>query len=398
MADAVAARYQKRLNRYVTAMKNEKPDMIPIRPFVAEFTAKYAGYTCQEVSHDYNKAFAAARLCASDFDWDAIVPNMVYVWTGLTEAIGLKYYAVPGIHITGDVGFQYREPEEKQAYMKPEEYDQMIEDPTGFLFNVWLPRVAKKVQKPGDPVTLEHNMSFLKGGMAMMEYFHSFGPQIQRMRDEIGVVSAICGILKAPLDILADKFRGYLGLVSDLYERPKKVLQACEALMPHLTKMALMTADPAKQVPVAFWMHRSCCPFISQEHFDTIFWPTLKPIVLELWKNGHQTLFYAEGSWDKHLESFLELPEGSIVYHVDRGDIVKTHKMIGHKFCLSGGVPNAMLSYGTADEVRQRCKFIIDNVARDGGYIMDASAIIQNDASIENIRAMTEFTREHGQY
>ena len=34
--------YQTRLSRYLTAMRNEKPDMVPIRPFVAEFTAKYA--------------------------------------------------------------------------------------------------------------------------------------------------------------------------------------------------------------------------------------------------------------------------------------------------------------------------------------------------------------------
>jgi len=37
-------------------------------------------------------------------------------------------------------------------------------------------------------------------------------------------------------------------------------------------------------------------------------------------------------------------------------------------------------------------------VAVDGGYIMDASAIIQNDASIENVKAMTEFTRDYGIY
>ena len=41
---------------------------------------------------------------------------------------------------------------------------------------------------------------------------------------------------------------------------------------------------------------------------------------------------------------------------------------------------------------------IIDGVARDGGYIMDASAIVQNDASVENVRAMTDFTREYGVY
>ena len=47
--------YQARLARYLTALRNEKPDRVPIRPFVAEFTAKYAGMTCQDVVHDYQK-------------------------------------------------------------------------------------------------------------------------------------------------------------------------------------------------------------------------------------------------------------------------------------------------------------------------------------------------------
>lgn len=34
----------------------------------------------------------------------------------------------------------------------------------------------------------------------------------------------------------------------------------------------------------------------------------------------------------------------------------------------------------------------------DGGYIMDASAIIQDDTSVENMRAMTDFCREYGVY
>ena len=37
-------------------------------------------------------------------------------------------------------------------------------------------------------------------------------------------------------------------------------------------------------------------------------------------------------------------------------------------------------------------------MARDGGYIMDASAILQNDAKVENMRAMTDFTRDYGVY
>ena len=286
--------YAQRLNRYVTAMRNEKPDRIPIRPFVAEFTARYAGYTCQEVTHDYEKAFAAVRRCAADFDWDAVVANMVYVWTGLTQAIGLKYYGVPGVDVPPDTGFQYREPPEQDAFMKPDEYDRLIEDPTGFLFNVWLPRVSTEVSAEGEPTSCRNNLSFLKGGMAMLNYFNAFGEQNARLRSECAAVSAISGILKAPMDILADKLRGYIGLAMDLLRQPDKVLAACRALMPHLTHVALSGADPDKNVPITIWMHRGCVPFVSPDHFNNIYWPTLKPIIEEIWAHGHQVLFYAE--------------------------------------------------------------------------------------------------------
>ena len=140
-------------------------------------------------------------------------------------------------------------------------------------------------------------------------------------------------------------------------------------------------------------MHRGGVPFVSPEIFKNIYWATVKPIIEELWADGHQTLFYAEGKWDHHLESFAELPDQSIVYHVDQGDIFKAHRALGEKFCISGGVPNVLLARGSTDDVRQCCKKIIDGVARDGGYIMDASAIVQNDARVENVKAMTDFTR-----
>jgi len=390
--------YTQRMDRYTTAMRNEKPDKIPIRPFVAEFTAKYAGYTAQEVTHDYQKAFAAARKCAADFDWDAVVGNMVYVWTGLVKAIGLKYYAVPGIELPPDTGFQYLEPPEDNAWMQPDEYDQLIEDPTGFLFNVWLPRVSTEVSPMGETTSYRNNLSFVKGGMAMMNYFNAFGTQADLLRRESGTVSALAGILKAPFDIIADKLRGYKGLCMDMFRQPDKVLAACEAMMPHLLHVAASGADPDRNVPVGLWMHRGCVPFLSPDQFERFYWPTLKQIIEGLWERGIQTLFYAEGEWNPNLKYIAQLPDLSIVYHVDRGDIFEVHKAVGHKFCLSGGIPNDLLAFGTPEDVRDCCKKIIDGVARDGGYIMDASAIMQDDSKIENVKAMTEFTREYGVY
>jgi hypothetical protein len=320
------------------------------------------------VAHDYNKAFEAAVKCAKDFDWDAVVPNMVYVWTGLAQAAGLRYYGIPGIGIPHTIGFNYIEPPEGEAFMQPDEYDALIDDPTGFLYETWLPRISTEVSTIGQASTSRNNMALVKSAMAMLQYFYAFGPQIARLRSECGTGSAIAGIFKAPFDIIADKLRGYLGLVDDMHTQPDKVLKACEALMPHLVNVGLTTADPSNQVPIGYWMHRGCVPFFNPKHFDSHYWPTLKPCIEEFWKNGHQTLFYAEGRWKHHFETF------------------------------SGGIPNMKLSWGTEDEVREFCMRVIKEVAKDGGYIMDAGAIMQDDTSVENMKVMNQVCREHGVY
>jgi uroporphyrinogen-III decarboxylase len=390
--------YQQRLTRYLTAMRNEKPDRVPIRPFVAEFTAKYAGFTCQDVAHDYTKAFEAAVKTAKDFDWDAVVANMVYVWTGLAQAAGLRYYGIPGIGIPHTSGFNYIEPSEDQAFMKADEYDALIDDPTGFLHQVWLPRVSAEASKMGEPCTYRNNLALVKSAMAMLSYFYAFGPQIARLRSECGTPSAIAGIFKAPFDIIADKLRGYVGLTLDMHTQPDKVLKACEALAPHLCHVGLTTSDPSKQVPIGFWMHRGCVPFINPRQFDSHYWPTLKPIIQEFWKHGHQTLFYAEGKWKHHLDAFRELPERSIVFHCDQDDVFHVHQKLHDKFAISGGIPNTLLSFGKPEEVRAFCRRVLAEVASNGGYIMDAGAIMQDDTSFENLRVLTDTAREYGGY
>lgn len=397
MEENMEKRYKESFARYVIAMNNGKPDRVPIRIFAAEFVAKYSGYTIQEITHQYEKAFDATIKCASDFEWDATVINMVYVWAGLVDSLGLKYYKIPGIGLDENTGFQYLEPsEEEDAYMKADEYDLLIENPTMYLANVWIPRVSNFMTPAGEPNNFKNNITWLKGGIAMMKYFSSFGPAIERMKNTCGTVPAIAGILKAPFDILADKLRGFRQLSADIYRRPEKVLKAVEALAPHLLRNAIASSDPNKQLPVGLWLHRGT--LFSAKIYEKFFWPTLKYIITELWKEGLQTLWYGEGDWNKWLEYTRELPDKSIIYHVDKEDIFEAHKVLGEKFCISGGIPNDLLAFGTPEDIKDCCKKIIKTVGKDGGYILDASAIIQNDAKVENIRALTESVKEFGNY
>jgi hypothetical protein len=48
--------------------------------------------------------------------------------------------------------------------------------------------------------------------------------------------------------------------------------------------------------------------------------------------------------------------------------------------------------------VRDFVKRVLAEVGRDGGYILDAGAIMQDDTRVENMRALTEAGREFGAY
>ena len=356
--------YQERLKRYLTACYNEQPDRIPIRIFSEELSAKYAGYTNFEAALHHEIQFESNRKFAVDLGCDAIQTNSIVNWVGMMKSIGWKFAKFPGIELPLNSCTQWTEPSnEEDALMKEDEYNELVNDPTAFMLNKWLPRFTSHINPAGDVVTFEHNMSFINGLVAYNQFFSEWGNAHLRLI-ESGIVPAVGSVLKAPLDIMGDKLRGYLNLVTDLLVRRDKVIEACHALMPHLLHNVLSNADPGKKIPSIIWMHRSHVPFISMEDFNEIYWPTLKPIIEELWANGHQIVLYAEGDWTPHLEAFAELPAKSVIFHVDKTDMIKAHEVLGGKFCISGGVPVGMLSNSSAPEVRTFCRKLFDKIGR----------------------------------
>ncbi len=389
-------KYAERMNRYVTAMNNQMPDRVPVRLFAEEFASKYAGVSNQDAAADYDIAFEVTRRCASDLGVDAAMCNGIVNWMGMSSMIGWKAVKFPGIGFPPEYVTQITEPgEEEEAHLKSDEFEEFAEDPTRFLGEKWLPRFTSHIHCCGEPVDFRHNMSLISGAMAFSQYMSDFAKYGELFK-AAGVVNANAGTLKAPLDLLADKLRGYLLTCFDLYERRDEVIKVCQAMMPHVLKTALNGADPDRNVPVTIWMHRGHTPYVSKRDFEEIYWETLRPVMEEIFKAGHQVLLYAEGNWDDGLEVFRQLPDASVIFHVDGTDIIKARDTLGGKFALSGGVHNELLAFGTKEDIEKRCKFILDNVANHCGYIMDAGMLIMDDAKTENVRAMVDYTLEHG--
>ncbi|AFM00717.1 MULTISPECIES: uroporphyrinogen decarboxylase family protein [Desulfitobacterium] len=383
--------YQERLARYLTAMEGKKPDKVPIRLQLSEFMAKYAGLDLQEVYYDLDKNIEAADKILADFDVDVIMGGPSLWWGTLHDAVGAKYLKFAGHQLAPNQQFQFVEKE----YMVPEDYDAFIENPTQWILESFLPRIHKEFSEPG---SFRANIALIKGAAGMVMVNERNKQAVDHWAQNYGMPIGVSGMVKAPFDTLGDTLRGLKGIMRDLRRRPEKVLSAMEVLVPHNIYYGLATSEGDRILPAFLPLHRGSYPFLNPHEWDTFYWPSLKKVIESLWAQGKRTMFYAEGNWTPYLEKIEELPEASIVFHVDQTDISKAKAALGHKFCISGNVPNSLMAYGSRSQVSEYVKRLLHDYAADGGFIMDTAGIMQTDVKVENVMALIETTRQYGVY
>jgi LacI family transcriptional regulator len=79
-------------------------------------------------------------------------------------------------------------------------------------------------------------------------------------------------------------------------------------------------------------------------------------------------------------------------------DIVGIKKRWGEEMALMGGIPTALLAYGSMDEIEQRVREYCVELAPGGGYVLGSSAGIIAGVPPENVVAMTQAAHSYGGY
>jgi uroporphyrinogen-III decarboxylase len=182
----------------------------------------------------------------------------------------------------------------------------------------------------------------------------------------------------------------------DLFRRPDTVLQAIERTIPLAIKQGVTAATMQGNPSVFIPLHKGADGFMSDEHFKTFYWPSLKAVILGLLEEGCIPCLFCEGSYNTRLDYLKELPEGTL-WIFDRTDIFKAKEIIGNNICIGGNVPAGKIITGTADDVKAYCKELIDKVGKGGGYLMSFGTAM-DEGKPETVHAMIDFTKEYGVY
>jgi hypothetical protein len=324
-----------------------------------------------------------------------------------------KLHKWPGHGIGDNVpSYQFVEGE----YMKPNEYDHLIQDPADFWLRVFLPRQAGVFKPWANFMHLNPMIGLPMGTITafstpeMQEMFKKIwaaGAEMNKWMKMVGEVSGTAlefgypgfggGFSGAPYDMLTDMARGTTGIMMDMYRQPDKIHEAMERLVPIVIETAVGTGENALCPIISMPLHKGEKGFMSPKQFETFYWPTFKKVLLGIINEGLVPLPFAEGNYIPRLDVIQDMPKGSLVWYFEYMDMAQAKQTVGKKNCIMGNLPVSIMVTGTAKQVEEGCRKLIDDCAAGGGYILTSSASV-DQGKIENLHAMMDTVKEYGIY
>jgi uroporphyrinogen-III decarboxylase len=405
--------YKARVTRFIKAIKLQEPDRVPVMLPAQYFPATYAGSSLKKAMYDYAELERAWLKYLREFEMDSFIPPSLVFPGKVLEILGYKIQKWPGHGLADNApSHQFVEGE----YMKASEYDDFIRDPADYLQRVFLPRSNTALQgfgklapitpmigipvsyvaSFGDPEVRASYQKLLEAGQEAMKWLGVVG-RISDTAVTSGYPNIWGGMSGAPFDMLGDWLRGTHGIMMDMFQRPAKLHEAMERIVPIAINEAVSAAE-ASVCPVVFMpLHKGTGGFMSNKQFEEFYWPSYKKVLLGLIDEGLVPMPFAEGDYEARLDIIKDMPYNSMIWFFEKMDMAKAKKILGGSACIAGNVPVTVLTTGTPEEVKKRCRELIKTCAPGGGYILTASAFI-DEGNPENLRAMMAAAEEFGAY
>jgi hypothetical protein len=365
--------------RLWTAIRLDKPDRVPVLPtLLPEPAAGLAGLSQAQIAAD-NRVVVEAVFSVFDRygGWENPYPAAYIPIQLQAGAVFPMKMRIPGRDLPDDHSFQLVE----EAVLQPQDYDRIAEMGfTEFYYDDFLWRIA------------DFGREELSGLLERLVVgFDLFGNECARRNTRPFFSAAALH----PFFMLS-LMRSMVEFTKDLYYDPEPVERALRRMTDDLIPRQL---GLIKQTGINLGMlteERASAFFYPPRIFERFWWPYTREIVDAMWSEGIVTLFHLDQCWDKNIPYFKELPRGSAVLELDGAtDIFAAAEVLRGHLCLKGDVQAALLSVGNPEDVAAYCKRLIDEVGRNGGFILGSGCSVPPNVRPENFRSMIETGKGH---
>jgi hypothetical protein len=355
------------------------------------------------------------RKVAMDLEPDMSEAGFPFCGAAMTT-MDVKNCIWPGGPVPGNYEYQFIEGE----YMKADEYDMFLNDPSGFMIRRYLPRVYGALMPLSRLPSLDSMFMGFEGltplfaspeFLEMAKHLAKAGRQVEQFRKTVGDTFeelaqlgfppfarfGAGGVGGAPFDTITSFLRGMKGSMLDMYRQPNRLLRACEVILERRIANAI-PADPAhrdypQKIAMPLW--RGDLVFMSDAQFKKFYWPGLKKSLQTHVDLGYIPVPFFEAKFGDRLECMLELPKGKILASIEAVDAVRAKEILGGHTCLLVRCPNTCKLWSLG-QLESFLKDLIDKCGKNGGFIIVIK--MPDKTRIEDMQAMLKSIKEHGRY
>ncbi len=412
MAQTSAELLAERSKRVKDAYELRVPDRVPIALNFGYMLARLGGITNQELERNTDKAQELLEKCALRFEPD-IISGLGFL-PHASIALGDRQTKWPGYGLDADGTFQYVEGE----YMKADEYDAFLNDPTDFTLRTFMPRAFSELEGlatlPRLPILLLGYSSIrtvrafsAPPVVTALEALMKAGQEVEKLgaaaiqgrqrMEALGFPMSFgtSSLITAPFDFMSDTLRGMRGIMLDMFRCPDKLLAAMQKVVPLVVDYAVTAAKRTGVPYCSIPLHRGSDGFMSIKQFEKFYWAPLKEMLLALIEGGVTPSVFYEGIYDQRLSYLRELPKGKTIGRFDRSDMFKVKEVVGDIMCVQGGFPVSLLQAGTPEQIRELTEKMCEVVGKNGGFIMGPRTSI-SESKPELVNIWADATREYG--
>jgi hypothetical protein len=405
--------YEERVRRVKDVIELRTPDRVPFMVLVEAHS--YSGIPKSAAFYDPITLKRTMRKMAVDLEPDMSEPGFPSCGAAMTE-LDVQNCVWPGGPKPEDYEYQFIEAE----YMKEDEYDMFLNDPSGFMLRCYLPRVYRSLAPLAKLPPMDSMFMGLEAitplfaspeFQKMARHLSKAGKQVQTFYKTVGDASeelaqlgfppfakfAAGGVGGAPFDTLTSFLRGMKGSMLDMYRRPDKLLRACDAILERRIANAF-PADPAsKDYPprVGLPLWRGDPVFMSDAQFKTFYWPGLKKSLQTHVDLGYVPVPFFEAAFGDRLECLLELPKGKILASIEASDLVRAKEILGGHTSLLVRCPNTCKLWSLT-QLESFIQDLIEKGGKDGGLIIVVK--MPDNTQIEDMQAMLQSVKAYGRY
>jgi len=135
---------------------------------------------------------------------------------------------------------------------------------------------------------------------------------------------------------------------------------------------------------------------LSPAFYRKWLFPRLKRLADACHKHNKPFLFHSCGFVDTLMEDLIEFVGSDGFYSFEDSimPIEEVYKKYGDRISILGGVDVGLLARGTPEEVRARCRQILDTCGPNGGFAIGSGNSVTNYCKIENYYAMINEARK----